>query len=316
MATQSPSEQQTNPRLVYQFGERTFIENLAVRRNGHILLSTFRDGSLFDLDPNAANPEANLVAELPGVSSLVGIAETADDVFAVGGGTRVPEGFGFIQGSMRVFRVDMNKKDAGAGASDVVAILADLPDTRGLNGMCALPGRPSVVLGADSKAGRILRIDTATGRVDAPIVDALLRPSTDPAIVPIGVNGIRASGEYLYFSNSGLGFFGRVRITADGERAGEVERIAGIENPAMMHAYDDFAVVASDGGPTTAYVTLHANAVQKIGVDDGSQTSFVGGGESTLLKNPTSAALSRDRQKLYICTAGGQVVEVGIAGDS
>ena len=316
MAAALPSEHQASSRLVYQFGEQTFIENIAVRRNGHLLLSTFRNGSVYDLDPNVANPEPQLVAELPGVSSLVGIAEIADDVFAVGGGNRVPEGFGFIQGTMKVFRVDMNKKDAGAGTSDVVAVVTDIPDTTGLNGMCALPGRPSVVLGADSKAGRILRIDTATGRVDAPIVDELLLPSTDPNIVPLGINGIRVSGEYVYVTNSGLGLFGRVRITADGERAGEIERIAKIKNPSKMSGYDDFAIVATGEGPPRAYVALHPNTVQKIGIDDGTQTLFVGGGESTLLKNPTSVALSGDGQKIYICSAGGQVVEVGIAGGS
>jgi hypothetical protein len=302
LVAQSLSDQPTSTRVVYQFPNSTFIENLAVRHNGHILLDTFSNGSIYSLDPASHSPKAELVAQLPGVGALVGIAEIAHDVFAVGGGALLPEGFGFVKGSMKVFKVDMKER--------AVNIVADLPDTVGLNAISALPGSPGVVLGADSKAGRILRIDTTTGRVDAVITDTLLAPSPDPNIVPIGVNGIKIRGDHLYFTNSGLGFFGRIKITARGERDGQIERIAGIENPSFTHAYDDFDM--DKGSRPNAYVTLHSNAVQKIAAD-GTQTLLVGGGDSELLNGPTSVAVSRDGRKIYISTAGGQVVEVVIS---
>ncbi|KAK0718485.1 hypothetical protein B0T26DRAFT_713436 [Lasiosphaeria miniovina] len=288
-------------RQIYAFPDNaTFIENVAVRPNGHILLGTFSNGSLFSLNPDTRTPEAELVAKLPGVGALVGIAEIAPDVFAVGGGDLLPEGFGFVNGSMKVYTVDVKKKK--------VKVAASLPAATGLNGITPLPGHPGVVLAAESVAGQILRINTATGRIDVAIADTQLGPSSDPAIVPLGVNGIKVSNGYLYFTNSGLGFFGRIKITASGERAGQVERITSIENPGFTHAFDDF--VFGSGLTPDAYVALHPNSIQRIAAD-GEQTLFVGGDGSNLMPypGPTSVALSRDGRKIYIVTGLGQVVE-------
>lgn len=272
-----------------------------MRPNGHILLGTFSNGSLFNLNPDTRTPKAELVAKLPGVGALVGIAEIAPDVFAVGGADLLPEGFGFVNGSMKVFTVDVKKKK--------VKVAASLPAVTGLNGITPLPGHPGVVLAAESVAGQILRINTATGRVDVVITDTQLGPSSDPTIVPLGVNGIKISSGYLYFANSGLGFFGRIKITANGERDGQVERIASIDNPTFTHAFDDFTF--GPGPRPDAYVTLHPNSVQRI-TADGKQTLFVGGDDDSNLMpypGPTSVALSKDRRKIYIVTGLGQVVE-------
>ncbi|KAK3372654.1 hypothetical protein B0H63DRAFT_514015 [Podospora didyma] len=293
-----PSNTPAPARIIYQFPNSTFIENLAVRPNGHLLLGTFSNGSLYNLNPSSPQPSPSLVAQLPGVGALVGIAEISPDVFAVGGGDLLPEGFGFIAGSMKVFTVNMNTR--------AVSIAARLSNTTGLNSITPLPGHPDVVLGAESKAGQILRINTRTGDVKTVISDPLLAPSANPTPVPIGVNGIKIHGGYLYFTNSGQQFFGRVKIKHSGERDGRIERIAAVENPSVSRAFDDFDI--GRGPRADAYVTLHPGAVQRIKAD-GTQTEFVGAG---LLDEPTSLAMSRDGRRIYIVTGGGRVVEAGV----
>lgn len=299
-------------REVFHFSNATFIETIAVRPNGHLLLDTFDNGRMYTIDPSAQHAIPHLVAEFPGVSGLTGIVEVAPDVFAVSGGRLNPATYRMEKGSARIFLISFGCGSSPGKDSPTVAIVADVPDTELLNGMTSLPKYPHVILSADSVEGLIYRIDTSTGVVDIAFRDEKLGFPSNTTLVPLGVNGIKVHDDYLYFSNSAQQLFGRIKITPEGDRAGEVEEIATVPN--TTGAYDDFAV-AKDG---TAYVTLHPFTVVKI-TPDGKQTAIAEDTDSTVFYDPTSAALSRDGRKLYVVsggavlsggTSGGQVVEV------
>ncbi|KAI0112990.1 hypothetical protein F4814DRAFT_460243 [Daldinia grandis] len=307
-----PSQPPSRELFVFNEG-KTFIENIAVRTDGTLLLSTFENGRLYSLDPSAAKPKVELVAEFPGSSGITGVVANSPDVFTVTGGEHRP--FRFTLGSMKVYTVSFQ----GSGQPVVVKTIAEVPDTEMLNGIAALPSQPHIVLSADSVGGRIFRIDTTTGAVDVAFSDPILEPNE---AVPLGVNGIKTFGPHLYFANSAKGVFGRIPIGPDGSKIGDAELIAqipGTINP--NNAYDDFDIAQPAGGNPTAYVTAHANKIYSIDLVTGEQQLFFGGGDSTALVHPTSVAVSKDGKGIYVVTAGfetldglakGQVVEIPI----
>ncbi|KAF3061594.1 hypothetical protein GL218_02908 [Daldinia childiae] len=301
-------------RELFAFNEgKTFIANIVVRTNGTLLLSTFENGRLYSLDPHAATPKVELVAEFPGSNAISGVVANSPDVFTVTGGDHRP--YRYALGSMRVYTVSFQQP----GQPAVVKTVAEVPDTEMLNGIASLPSQPHIVLSADSVRGRIFRINTSTGAVDVAFSDPALELNE---AVPIGVNGIRIFGPHLYFVNSAKGYFGRIPIGPDGSKVGDVEIIAHTpETIGPSSAYDDFGIAQPVGGNPTAYVTAHTNKVYSIDLVTGEQKLFFGGGDSTALKRPTSVAVANDGKSIYVTTAGfetlggpakGQVVEIPI----
>ena len=72
-------------RNVTQFPNGTWLENLAVRSNGQLLVTVFSAPELYQVDPNGGK-QPQLIHQFPGVLGLAGIAEVEKDVFAVAGG--------------------------------------------------------------------------------------------------------------------------------------------------------------------------------------------------------------------------------------
>jgi hypothetical protein len=287
----------------------TFIENVAVRPNGHLLLSTFEDARLYTVNPHDPAAQGSVVTELPDVTALTGIAEISPDVFAIGAGVKAPN-FSFEDGSMKVFRLSFS------GDKPDIEHIADVPGNC-INGMTALQGNRHIVLAAHSFNGSIQRINTTTGKVDIAFADPALELIQGKDL-PVGVNGIRAVGRYLYFANSIKGLFGRVPITSEGGRDGEIEILA--RHPGetgMAAAYDDFAIMPDE---SVAYLCTHPNRIMRVDLRDGSKQElfFDGSGADGAFKlyAPTSAALSSDGKCLYVVTggmgmSGGKMQKVG-----
>ena len=281
-------------RELYVFPEPTFIENIACRPNGHLLLTTFRGASLYDIDPDAQDPKPELVAQLPGVNRLTGIVQISPDVFAITGGNREKVPFSFHPGSAKLFTIDMRP---GIGSA-IVKKLADVVEAQILNGMVGLPENPHILLSVDSISGRVFRFNTDTAAVDIVFQDTLLTPSGEPGKVPIGVNGVKIRDGFLYFTNSSREIYIRVKIGPKGDKVGELDIIFANKDPDLLMAFDDFDL--DDGGNT--YVTVHPNAIYKISPDG--QHSLFAGGDKETLKNPTSLLVKSDVSKAYIVTAG------------
>lgn len=68
-------------RDVWQFSDPTWVENVAVRSNGHLLVTVASRPDLYQIDPTGGAPL--LVHTFPQYISLLGIAEIESDVFAV-----------------------------------------------------------------------------------------------------------------------------------------------------------------------------------------------------------------------------------------
>jgi hypothetical protein len=302
-------------REIYTFNDGTYIENLVVRSNGQVLFGTFGQGNVYNIDPRAHSPQLQLVAKLPDADAVTGIAEIAKDVFAVTAGVRTGD---FSLDFFKLFKVDLRSKRLGSTKGADARVIANLTGVGLLNGMCALPNLPGFVLSADSSNGTIFRLNTATGEKTAVITDENLKPSRDEAGFPLGVNGIHISGSFLYFTNSARIIFGRVPITRDGYQAGPSEIIT--EESGGTDIWDDFGIITGStchGHGPQALVASHPNVIIQIGLLNGEQNIFLGGGNSSFLYGPTSLAVAKDGKKIYVVTSGaggpgGQLLEVAI----
>ncbi|KAJ4129853.1 hypothetical protein NW768_006823 [Fusarium equiseti] len=276
-----------------------WIENVALRSNGDLLLSTIGAAKVYSVNPNITPSKPEIVTQIHGVNSLFGITQIADDVFAVAGGNFTD--FVLYNNTMNLSVLDFKAGDAPA-----VRTVFETSGYGPINGMTSLPHAKHIILGADSMRGEILRIDTSTGVIQVASKDKELAPSTG-APFPTGVNGLKVLGNYLYFTSTGYQSLNRVKIDKIGNRIVDYEVIykfkAGL-------APVDF-VIDSHGN---AYVACWMDKVAKV-TSNGRMTILSEG----LLAGPTAFALSHDEKDLYAVSAGfgdnisgGQVIRINL----
>ncbi|KZW03545.1 hypothetical protein EXIGLDRAFT_721758 [Exidia glandulosa HHB12029] len=279
-------------REVASFPVGTWLENLAVRANGQLLVTHLDVPELWSVDPLTGHSVR--LAQFPGVTSAFGIAEVAHNVFAVATGN-YSTATGATPGTSAVWSVDLRHLNAN------VTKVADVPQAGILNGIVPSPdGRG--ILAADSVVGAVYRVDLHTGK-SSTVLSGTAYEAPANAVLPLGVNGVhifsRSSSPTLYFTNTGAGTFARVAIHQNGTAAGDVEVVKdGLELP------DDFALAPSDG---SAVVTLNqVRSLITISVH-GERVQVAGGSNSTDFATPTAVQFGRtlfDRTTVYVTTGG------------
>jgi hypothetical protein len=221
-AAHQPAKRSDEPfiRTLYEYPVGVWLENIAVRPSGELLLTIATTPEVHQLNPFAANSTPSTVhsfADDAHVSSVFGIAEVAHDSYAVIVGNFSLEG-GTTPGSWGIWGVDLNgqnssSQSSGGGGADVaVHKIADVPEANFLNGMGSVPSgsTPRDVLAGDLKQGVIYHINTKTGAHELAINNSLTAPGTEPVFGSTGVNGIHVAepqdedeGPLLYFANTG-----------------------------------------------------------------------------------------------------------------
>ncbi|VUC26872.1 unnamed protein product [Clonostachys rosea] len=289
------------PQQLFEFKD-VFIENLHVLPNGHLLISTMKSpGLLYTLDPKAEEPTPKAITGFGNATAVTGIVPLGGDLFAIGGGVHTH--FAFERGTMQVYIVSLE--------THKVVSSVPVPETATINGLAPLPGTTDVVLGADTIDGRIFAINLTTKDVSVLLDHATLKASTASGYgPPLGINGIRAYKDYVYFTNSGEGTFARFRVDG-GSKADDVEIVASIPRKGL--AFDDF-IFDNEGN---AYIATHPGSVIKVN-PDGEVSTIAGDGPDSIFKEATSAAMSLDQKSIYISTGGdfinktigGQIIEV------
>ncbi|KAK0640254.1 hypothetical protein DIS24_g9508 [Lasiodiplodia hormozganensis] len=337
-ATPEKQQQRTYPaRTIYQFANNaTWIENIAVRPNGNLLLTLLNPAAeLHEIaftNDNDNSAEARLVHHFAAYQGLLGIAETRPDAFAViaGNYTTSPP-------SWALWGVDFSgTAEAGdnASAAKINELVPDVPGGKVLNGLTTVrqsPSSPSgydddddgdaaVLLMSDSTAGTVMRVELSSPpRIDVvlPADNRTTSPPPDDPSHATGVNGVRyqrADG-YLYFANTYRELFCRVRVDPDGEGVGQVEVLAegGFKG-------DDFALRWEGGeeGGLVAYVMDGVDGeMVRVVVGSGEKEVVVleEGGQAVEAK-PTAAAWGRragvDEDVLYVVTRDRKVLAVDL----
>ncbi|HWX98736.1 MAG TPA: hypothetical protein VNY55_02340 [Mycobacterium sp.] len=287
---------------IASFPQHFFLENLAVRADGSILVTVLNHKQLWYVPaPDGSQPVTPvLVHTFDGIA--MGIVETEPDIFYVS-----------TVGHATLERFDMRGWVPGAPVTPTRVLTFGQP--AGLNGACLLSRR--VILLADSLAGLIWRVDltddglTATASVwlrhhtMAPDPDSGF---TSPLGPQPGINGIRfaARTNVVYYTCTARKLFMRMSVDpATHTPVGQPEVVA------SDISADDFCLDENVG---VAYLTTHtANTIVRVPINagtEGATTCVVAGDPFTeQLVGPSSAAWRRgpaDYGRIaYVTTDGG-----------
>ncbi|KAL8921530.1 MAG: hypothetical protein Q9208_005684 [Pyrenodesmia sp. 3 TL-2023] len=287
-------------RVIREFPKGTFIENIALRRNGQILITLVAPRpELYQVDPLSIRPPI-LIHTFADYTSAFGIVEVDTDVFYVVTGNVTFEPLEPVPGASSVFEVDLSKFSPRKKTPAAVRKVADFRGSTLLNGATLLSRDRGEILIADSGAGSVWKLNVRTGATAKIITDdPLLKPK--PGSMPVnGINGVRTRNGVLYFTNSNFETFNQVALNADGSAAGPASTIAnGV-------AGDDFVLDAKG----QAYVGLNVqNEVAKVEVPSGKVTVLAGSPQDQVtIAGPASAAFGRtvlDKKSLYVVSNGG-----------
>ena len=282
-------------RLVYQFpNNNTWVENLAVRPSGSILITILTTPDLYLINPLAPNPKPQLIHHFSSSSWLTGITETDPDTYYVVGANATFETLSPTPGSNLIYRVHFAQRFN----PPEISVAATVKDAVFLNGLITL--NPTTLLASDSTLGAVWAIDVSTGASRIVVQDPLMAPT--PVVPKLGINGIRLfSNHTLYFANSAQGLVATIPINLDGTAAGPAKKVASAPKGTF---YDDFAL---DRYGDAFLATQPGDSIAKVS-RDGTTEIIAGVVNTTEIAEPTSAQFGRtpdDRDVLYVTTAGG-----------
>ena len=263
---------------LHEFENGTWIENIAIRPNGQILLSLFDRPEIYLLDAFTPGSKPELLYKFANATRLTGLAEYAPDKFAVLVGARVNN-----KDVVSTHTLDLSSPLRGMKVNPVGG---EIKGVDVLNGLTALS--PDSLLASDSFGGQVFLINLKTGESKPVLHDATMMP---------GINGIRYRSPYLYFTNMVQGLFARIPIDPKtAESKGDAEVVA-----TKIVGVDDFAL-ATWTDREAYLVNFEQNLVLKVDSEANLLTFATG------IQAPTSAYFGRteaDSRILYVVTSGG-----------
>jgi sugar lactone lactonase YvrE len=290
-------------KVVYQFPDPTWIENIGVRSNGVLLLDLITTPDIYMLDPDTQ--AARLIYTFPNALAVLGIAEVSPDVFAVAVGNFSTATKSTVKGSYSIWTVDFNSniEEEGGNVNPTVTKAVDIPEAAFPNGLETLA--KDQVLVADSSLGAVWKVDVSSGKYEIVIQVPEMSPSAT-AIPPIGINGLHLFNGYLYWTNSDANTLYRAKVDQGGCLVPGT-RVEPLANSGTF--MDDFII--DDGGnawiaTNTANLLLVVTADDKLITVDGSKYQLTVAGA-------TACRFGRrqtDRKTLYVVTDGGLAAPV------
>jgi hypothetical protein len=280
--------------LVYQFQNLSaWAENLAIRSNGKLLMTRTDVPELWSVNPTTKS--ATLVHNFSNVKGLTGITKVGSDSFAIAGSDINLSTTTVTPGSIKIYIVDFQ------GEHSVVEKAIPVTNARFANGLTTFNQLQNTILLADSFAGAIWKINIKTGEYSIAISDPTMRPN---AQVPIGINGVKVLGNYIYWTNSAQKLLCRVHIDNEVRPLGAVEIVSTPD-----YFLDDFFLL-DDGtayaATNPANVILEINRKGSFEVVEGSLTSLeVAGATAVQILDCGSG-----EKILYVTTNGAKVAPV------
>lgn len=283
-------------RLVWQFSPDIWVENIVVRPNGNLLLTTLTpNGTLYEIvNPSSKQPSLIQHFTIDKITGLSGIAELTNDKFIIFGGSASFAGGGVV-GSWHAWTVDFTSSSKPAAVQ-----VADLPQAEFLNGASSNPTLPDLPFICDSKKGVVYSVCSITGKV----TEVQDRPEMHPVstgTLNLGINGVRLYRGYLWWTNWDTRIFYRVRVLANGTTApgAKVEVVATETN---LPTLDDFTF---DGD--TAFIATNAGQnILRVAQNGDTTVAAAGSGDTTLI-NASAVKFGRtatDKRTIYVTTTG------------
>lgn len=312
-STSRCSHELCSTQTIYEFPKDTYVENLAVRANGQILVNPLTLSQLWLVDPALLGK--GFVVHNFSENGLSGIVEYQPDVFAVLAGNFSIETGDPGAGTWTIWSVDLGHVNVTSNTSTIqrppqVRKMANIPEATFLNGLSVLTGsRSQHLIVGDVKTGDIYSVDVATGEYAVVINNTYTGPAPIYGFGSSATDGIKVREDgVLYFSNFGQGRLIRVPLnTTDGRPLGNFETVA-----TYLTANDQWDDFTFDCAGNVWMAAGGANTIQRIS-PEGKVEIMAGNLNSTALAEPTSAEFGRreqDADVLYVTTAGGMFTPV------
>jgi hypothetical protein len=303
LGTIMPYTTQAKLTVIAEFPEHYFLENLAVRSDGSILVTAMTKKELWCLPaPGETLPVKPMLVHTFDFMTMF-VVETDPDVFVIASAD--------VYGSReaRLYRLDLNGWKPGGSIKP--QLIVEFPEPKvGLNGGCMIGPRVLLAAGA---ANLIWRVDlpndasSASARIWLQHDNMKNRPGEKKPEQP-GVNGIRyaAKTNHLYYTSTSQQLMLRVKVDPKTlEPADLPEFIAG------GREWDDFILDEEAG---VAYVTTHReNTIDRVKMQpDGNRdgrTAIAGDPFTGILVGPSSGAWGHREgdygRTAYFTTDGG-----------
>ncbi|KAM0799485.1 hypothetical protein BDR22DRAFT_822469 [Usnea florida] len=296
------------PHLIYQSPPGTWYENLAVRPDGTVLLTTATSPTLYHLDPFAASPSPIPIHTFPAPLTTLGITAAShfpDTYYLIVANSTLGMNFVYTVAFPGPPQ-NTTTTNTSTNITPIINLTASLPSAGILNGLAPLT--PRTLLASDSGKGCVWAIDTQSGASRIALSDPLMAPRgiiANGSYSVVGINGIRVRGEELFFTNSAQAVFARVDLSSlllssSSNSSSSLNATAHVIARALPgDTYDDFALAPATGGRAEGAFLVNAlgNSVEEVrfGKESSSSRGFViaGNAYSTEIAEPTSAQLGR-----------------------
>ncbi|KAJ5895280.1 hypothetical protein N7495_006971 [Penicillium taxi] len=307
-------------RLLHHWPNGTWVENIAVRPNGNLLLTTSTpNGTIWHVKkPWTDSPEVELVYNFDQwVDRLIGIGETTPDKYiVVGSRFYSPESYSSqVERTFAAMEIDFNVNPPAA------RLVAWLPEAALLQGVAALPWKKTSVLISDQyvqrpryqqidwtpSPGQIWLLDTLTGEYDLVMTDFAEMNTTYAHGEDVGIDGIRILHDEMYWVNQDNGGIYRVKIGKNGHPVKPIvpELVTVVES----QLWDDFAF--GPGNSDLLWAT-GLNAIYAVSTKNGTAVVVDGVGTSNNLTfpGPTSCQFGRTKHDSNILYVTGNLYSV------
>ncbi|MEH2184409.1 hypothetical protein [Nostoc sp.] len=287
------------------FPKHYFLENLAIRSNGSILVTAMNQKELWYIPPTTVDVPINPILIHTFALPALSLVEVEPDIFYI----CISDVYKTHKSNLQ--RFDLRGWTPGSPLNP--EILLEFPDpVRALNGSCLIA--PIVMIIADSVAGLFWRVDLPTdgseltARVWLKHDSMAFNPNSPLKPPQPGVNGVRyaSRSHYFYYTTTAQKLFMRVRVDPDThEPAAEPEHVA---NGRM---FDDFCIDEDAG---IAYITTHReNTIDRVSLEPsenrGVRHSVAGDPLTEQLLGPSSGVWGRMTGEYgrvaYFTTDGG-----------
>ncbi|KAI1074643.1 hypothetical protein F5B20DRAFT_431995 [Whalleya microplaca] len=300
-------------RLLHQWPNGSWVENIAVRPNGNLLVTTSTpNGSVYQVkEPWNNAPEVELVYNFDEwVDRLLGICETTPDTYVVVGSRFYNEELtgSPVERTFCAMELDFSRNSNKPTAR----LIAWMPEAYLLQSVAALPWDLTTVLISDQyllrprqiqsdltpSPGQVWRLNTRTGEYSIAISNRAEFDTAESKGPDVGINGIKIRGNFLYWANEETGYFYRIKIGNTGAPLipGKPEVVAHYDT-----LWDDFSFGPGDkdtiwaAGSNTVYAISPEGKVVAV---DG-----VGTSDNLTFPGPTASGFGRhnnDKNVVYV----------------
>ncbi|PQE17980.1 Quino amine dehydrogenase beta chain protein [Rutstroemia sp. NJR-2017a BVV2] len=311
----------------------TFLENLAVRSNGTLLVSNMISGEIIYVDPRHSNPQSTVKVihdfnsrsdftfnnknERNGgygskyqAEAIVEDLNTPDIFYTFSGlhGTA---------GTWAMYRIDMRQFDSSPSGEHELSVtkVVDIPGVVWLNGATMIP-QTSTVLVAESVQGKLIACDVLTGEVSVWLQDNELGKATDRPPWP-AINGVQYFRKHVFATISDRATLVHMGVDDKGQYEKGSLRIV-----AENLTGDDLALDVQGNAYIATNVAHTVLKFPSIGVDlektqEDGRVRIMGGLDKKDTAGPTAVAFGRgveDQNCIYVTTNGGLINPIGNEG--